>query len=133
MNTPAPGQTVILSISQLKHHPRNMRHSTLEKRQHLHDAIRAVAFGPEPERVRNHHDPQAIFEFICEYKRTHDGNSPSIREIMQACDISSTSVTNWHLKQLERRGLIGLPESYAQSRSIRVVGGQWTYQLPDGR
>ena len=106
---------------------------TLEKHQRLHEAIRAVAFGPEPERKYNHHDSQAIFKFICDYKRAHDGNSPTIREIMRACGHPSTSTVYAHLRKLEQQGLIDLQDAYSNSRSLRVVGGQWTYQLPDGR
>ena len=75
------------------------------------------------ERVLNYRD---IFDYIVEYKRNNDGNSPSIREIMKACRLSSTSVTNYILNHLEAEGLILLPER-GISRGIRVIGGKWSF------
>ncbi len=55
---------------------------------------------------------QKILDFIQEYQRKHK-HPPSIREIGESCGISSTSVVNYYLDQLERTGHI---ERTARSR-----------------
>jgi SOS-response transcriptional repressor LexA len=72
---------------------------------------------------------RAVLEFIIAHKRAHDGNSPTVREICDHCGISSTSVGNYALTALARRGFIRLAEG-GHSRSIEVIGGAWTYQAP---
>lgn len=79
-----------------------------------------------------HHDSQAMFEFICEYKKSNDGCSPTIREIMSACGHPSSSTVWVHLYKLERQGLIELPKALGVARSIRVVGGVWTLGVTTG-
>jgi hypothetical protein len=63
---------------------------------------------------------QKIFEFIIKHKQDNDGNSPTIRKICNACDISSTSVVDFHLRALIYEGKI-----IKQNGIISVVGGQW--------
>ncbi len=65
---------------------------------------------------------QKVLDFIVRYKREHDGNSPTRREIGEACQISSTSVVNYYLDQLARAGLI---ETARKARAITVMGGSW--------
>lgn len=65
-----------------------------------------------------------VYEFIVGWKKNHDGNSPTHREIMAGCKISSTSVVAYYLQNLEDAGLIEI--SRANCRNLRVVGGQWT-------
>jgi len=48
---------------------------------------------------------QKILGFIQEYQNKHK-HPPSIREIGEHCDISSTSVVNYYLDQLEKSGHI---------------------------
>lgn len=59
-----------------------------------------------------------IFHYIARYTAER-GFSPSVREIVLACDISSTSVVTYHLRRLEAEGKItrvpGAP------RTLRVV------------
>lgn len=64
----------------------------------------------------------AIFRFIIDYKSRHDGRSPSHRQILKACQISSTSLVNYYLGGLAKQGKIALESG---SRNIRVVGGEW--------
>lgn len=90
-------------------------------------SVRTVAAPPQ-RRPITHHDPQAMFEFICAYKTANDGNSPTVREIMSACGHPSSSTVWVHLNKLERQGLIELPKALGTARSIRVVGGQWTLE-----
>lgn len=46
-----------------------------------------------------------ILEFIKEYAEEH-GYSPSIRDIVAGCGISSTSVVEYHLVKLEDKNMI---------------------------
>jgi repressor LexA len=62
---------------------------------------------------------QKILDFIASYQREHK-HPPSIREIGEACDISSTSVVNYYLDQLEKAGL--LERDRKISRGMRLVG-----------
>lgn len=63
-----------------------------------------------------------MFRYIVLYKRTHDGNSPSIKQIGDAVGIS-TNVVHSHLRRLEAEGRI---VRSGDARSIMVVGGQWS-------
>lgn len=65
-----------------------------------------------------------VYRFIVAYKRKNDGNSPSTREIMEGCRLSSTSVAHFYLDKLERMGLISRPGGNL-SRGIVVTGGRW--------
>jgi repressor LexA len=62
---------------------------------------------------------QRILDFIQEYQRKHK-HPPSIREIGESCDISSTSVVNYYLDQLEKNGHIERDRKI--SRGLRVTG-----------
>src|SRR3989337_1232915 len=62
---------------------------------------------------------QAIFRFIREFIRDHD-YPPSIRDIQDGCNISSTSVVDYNLKALERLGHIRRDREV--SRAIELVG-----------
>lgn len=68
-----------------------------------------------------------VLAFIKQFKAENDGNSPTIREICDGCDISSTSVCNYILGILDRAGKISLTRDGA-ARRISVTGGRWTYQ-----
>jgi hypothetical protein len=85
--------------------------------------------GPIPHTPRQHIKPTAegAYEFIVTYKHGHDGNSPTYREIMEGCGISSTSMVVFYLTKLEQRGLIRRPEPEIGARyaKIEVIGGQW--------
>lgn len=66
---------------------------------------------------------QKIYDYIVAFKRKHDGNSPSIRQIGDHAGIDSTSVVNYHLDRLKRLGLI--ERGTRDFRMISVVGGAW--------
>lgn len=72
------------------------------------------------------HDRRQILQYIIQYKRDHDGNSPKLREIMQANGVSSTNTMSYILKKMEEEGVIYYG-GYDEPRAIQVVGGQWTY------
>ena len=58
-------------------------------------------------------------EQILDYLRTRDGIPPTVREIRDALDISSTSVVFYHLDKLEEQGLIS--RQPGKARTIQVV------------
>jgi SOS-response transcriptional repressor LexA len=73
---------------------------------------------------------QSVFNFIVQFKQRHDGNSPSMREIMAGCNIRSTSVVNYYLELLVKDGMIVCSEDAQRSRMISVVGGTWLAPAP---
>jgi repressor LexA len=77
-------------------------------------------FEKEGCRVKGLSDKQAnILEFIQRFQRERD-YPPTIREIQQGCDISSTSVVEYNLRILEREGHIRRDREV--SRGIGVEG-----------
>ena len=80
-----------------------------------------------PKKINEGISTQRVLEFVIEYKKAHDGNSPSMREICAATFLASTSVANYHLTQLIKMGRIRTFALDKQSRSIEVVGGKWSY------
>jgi len=62
---------------------------------------------------------QRILDFIASYQREHK-HPPSIREIGEHCNISSTSVVNYYLDQLEKSGHIERDRKI--SRGMRLTG-----------
>ena len=62
---------------------------------------------------------EAILTFIKEFADEHS-YPPSIREIQEACNISSTSVVDYNLRGLESKGLIKRDREI--SRGIEIVG-----------
>ncbi len=71
---------------------------------------------------------ETIYQYIVQHKREHDGNSPSIREIMGACEIPSPSVAKYYLDIMETRNMIRRGDDKGKSRRIEVIGGAWTMQ-----
>ncbi len=76
-------------------------------------------------------DPSAVtreqvFDFIVDYKRQHDGLSPSVTEIAKALFLHRTTA-RYHLMMLEHDGRIRL----VGRRAIQVIGGTW--ELPPGK
>ena len=66
---------------------------------------------------------ELVYRYIIQHKRPHDGCAPTIRDICEACSISSTSVAAYYLRQLEAAGRIEWQGGAA--RTIEVVGGRW--------
>jgi len=64
---------------------------------------------------------QRILEFIRAFIDEHD-YPPSIRQIQEACDISSTSVVDYNLRALEKTGHIRRDREV--SRAIELLHGQ---------
>ncbi len=66
-----------------------------------------------------------VLDFIIRYKMVHDGNSPSIRQIADGCNISSTNTVNYYLRRLAGAGRIDIGRK-GESRHIQIPGAQWT-------
>lgn len=62
-----------------------------------------------------------MYSFIVNYKMSHDGNSPSVREIMDAVGYKSSSAVFYRLKSLEKSGLIRAGKD--RNRSVEIVRG----------
>jgi SOS-response transcriptional repressor LexA len=71
---------------------------------------------------------QKILDFIASYQREHK-HPPSIREIGEYCDISSTSVVNYYLDQLEK-DQVCIERDRKISRGVRLVN-QWQLRIGD--
>ena len=52
------------------------------------------------------YDPMDVLEYIQAYKTYYCGDSPTLRQIAAACEISSTSVVAKILRKLEKDGKI---------------------------
>ena len=66
---------------------------------------------------------EQLYEYLCDYKRTHNGNSPTFRQIGAAIGVDSTSLITYYLDRLEQVGKIRRPERKASG--IEVIGGRW--------
>ncbi len=71
---------------------------------------------------------EIVFEFLVEYKRQHDGNTPSTRESAEACCLSTSGV-NYHLTWLELEDRIRV--SRDGRRSVEIVGGMWELSMSE--
>jgi hypothetical protein len=65
-----------------------------------------------------------VLEYVILHKRENDGNSPTVREIMRKCQISSTSMVHYYLDQLQYFDKI-----HCQGiRNIVIVGAKgWSF------
>lgn len=68
-----------------------------------------------------HDTAETILDFILDFKKKHD-YSPTIREIQDGCELSSTSVVEYHLDALIKDGAIAKDANKA--RSITLIGGK---------
>ncbi len=62
---------------------------------------------------------RSILDFIALFMEERDGLPPTVREIQEKLNISSTSVVDYNLKALEAKGFISRDKK--QSRGIRLV------------
>jgi len=91
---------------------------------HIPGAV--TVYDPTKRHKNQKHNPQDLLRYIVRYKTAHDGNSPTLREIMAACGISSMGTTRGILRRLVRDGFIRLP-GRRDARAIEVIGGRWVY------
>lgn len=68
---------------------------------------------------------QRVLRFVIQYKRDHDGNSPTLREISDGLNIRAVSEVSGLLDELEGAGLVHRRDRRAAY--IEVVGGTWTH------
>ncbi len=66
-----------------------------------------------------------VLREVVAYKRTHDGNAPSHREIAAVMELAYTSSIKGYLDALAETGY--LAAAYATDRHICVAGGVWRY------
>ena len=66
---------------------------------------------------------QRILDFLRAFLDEHD-YPPSIRDIQQGCDISSTSVVDYNLKRLEEKGLIRRDREVSRAIELLDAGGR---------
>jgi SOS-response transcriptional repressor LexA len=64
---------------------------------------------------------ERIFRYIVNYKATSGGASPSVREIVRALDLSSTSIVNYHVKALEADGRL-----VRDGHHLSIPGERWS-------
>src|SRR3989337_1656855 len=64
-----------------------------------------------------------ILEFIQGFIDEHD-YPPSIRQIQEACDISSTSVVDYNLRILEKQGYIRRDREVSRAIELLEPGGR---------
>lgn len=70
-------------------------------------------------------------DFIVEFKTAHNGNSPTVRGIMEGAGIGSTSVVAYYLRKLECEGRVKI--GGRGSRYLEVVGSSWSLNdIPEG-
>lgn len=63
-----------------------------------------------------------LFEFIISYKESHDGNTPTYREMCQGIGVSSTNTIFQYIKKMEKEGLILVVDG-----KLCLPGGKWNY------
>lgn len=76
---------------------------------------------------RRSNKAQEILEFVNEFVQ-ENGYAPSIREIGAAVGLSSTASVNYHLQQLQEKGLLLAPGGKGRKRAI--VTAQRPGQIP---
>lgn len=69
---------------------------------------------------------QEILRYAISYKREHNGNSPSYRQIGPAVGVSLATVAS-HVGHLRRDGLVKFSE---ERQPIELTFGQWTNGSP---
>ena len=76
-------------------------------------------------RYKSAHNYDEVVDFIIQYKKEHNGNSPAYDQIMESCDIYTKSHVKYILDSLAQEGKVELEPGNA--RSISIPGGQWVY------
>jgi SOS-response transcriptional repressor LexA len=77
---------------------------------------------------------ELVYDFLVQYKREHDGNTPTTREIAEGCCLSVSTV-KYHLTRLEVENRIYITGD--RRRNIEIMGGNWDLingkeAVPDG-
>ena len=64
-----------------------------------------------------------VYDCLVDFKREHDGCTPSYAHIAEKTGIESKGTINYTLNALEEAGHIRRPYHFAQH--IEIVGGRW--------
>jgi SOS-response transcriptional repressor LexA len=64
--------------------------------------------------VERKFDYDEVYAWICDYKKEHDGNSPSLRQIRDHFGMASTNTVRYILKQLSEDGLLDVIDGMIQ-------------------
>jgi len=83
----------------------------------FYPGIGEMVYGMKDDNPRTR---ERVFEFIVDYKRTHDGLAPGIKQIAKECMLSVSTV-KYHLLRLENEDRIRI----VGRRAIEVIGGVW--------
>lgn len=65
-----------------------------------------------------------VYKFIIRFKQSHNGNSPSILEMVDGTHISSKSHAHYILRKLEDAGYLTMGNGQ-KSRGIQIPGTEW--------
>ncbi len=68
---------------------------------------------------------QEVYDYLIAFKAANQGNSPTIREIGDACKVSSTSVIRYYLDGLIKAGLITRDKKGHRNLFIKIPGARW--------
>lgn len=78
-------------------------------------------------RTKQFHEPREVFDWIVEYKRTHNGNSPAVHDIARAFNFNQ-SVAYYHLNRLKKQGKLDYTPRVV--RSLTIPHSQWEHTPP---
>ncbi len=78
-------------------------------------------------RRKSYETREQIFRYVIDYKHAHNGVSPTIKEIAEACFMSASTV-KYHLLVLERDGRILI----LGRRAIEIPGSSWERPEEEG-
>ena len=67
----------------------------------------------------------ALYDYIVEYKTTHGGETPRLRDMMTETGLASPSVVHYHLRLMADEGLIRLVNDGGKMRHIAIPGECW--------
>lgn len=69
-----------------------------------------------------------LLEYLKGYKSTHDGNTPTVRQMIDGANMSTANRVYRCLLALENDGKISLGGPDRKQLHISIVGGRWYYE-----
>lgn len=81
------------------------------------------AIGRQHSLAKLNSTTRRTYHFIISHKRENDGLSPTVAEMIDGCNLKSTSHVIRILDQLEAAGLIH--RVLRSSRGVMIIGGRW--------
>ena len=73
-------------------------------------------------RGKSQEKKEAVYRFLIEYKKAHDGCAPSVNEIVEGAELRSTSHAKFLLERLAEEDKIVIGRTY---RTIYIIGARW--------